>query len=418
MSERYPGGLIRKTPPTITGPATSGPLAGEGGSASGVWTLADVLAGEKADIWPKPVIPRQLYAWGLNDDGVLGDGTVVSRSSPVQIGALTDWADISTGARHVLSVKNDGTLWAWGYGNSGRLGNNSTDNRSSPIQVGALTNWSQASGGRYTSSAVKTDGTMWTWGRRDQGQLGNNESSVNGASINSPIQIGSDTNWQSVAMAGNGRHTLAVKTTGSLWSWGLNSNGGLGQNNTISRSSPVQVGALTNWSRVSGGGYHSVSVKTDSTLWAWGQNTDGQLGQGNVIARSSPVQIGALADWADVCASLSCCLAVKTNGTLWAWGQNTVGQLGLSDATNRSSPVQVGALTNWASVPRNGGGINGVNFGAVKADGTIWLWGSNLSGQLGQNNLTYRSSPVQVGALTNWNRLSTVSSSVVAITKG
>ncbi len=414
MSERYPGGLIRKTPPTITPP-----VAGEGGSASGVWTLADVLAGEKSDTWPKPVLPRELYAWGEGDKGVLGDGTVVNKSSPVQIGNLINWAEISTGSQHVLSVKTDGTLWAWGYGNGGRLGNNSTNDRSSPIQVGALTNWSQVSGGKYTSSAVKADGTLWTWGRRDQGQLGNNQSSTAGVSINSPIQIGSDTNWQSVAMAGNGRHTLAIKTTGSLWSWGLGNNGQLGQNDTISRSSPVQVGVLTNWSQVSGGGYHTAAVKTDNTLWTWGYNNAGQLGQNNTTRRSSPVQVGALVNWASVCASRLGCLAVKTDGTLWSWGYNSQGQLGLGDTIDRSSPVQIGALTNWFRVPEHGGTTNGWNFGAVKTDGTLWLWGDgNQGGQLGQNNTEDRSSPVQVGALTNWGKVSLVAFATIATTLG
>ena len=418
MSERYPGGLIRKTPPTVTGPATSGPLAGEGGSASGVWTLADVLTYEKVDGWPKPVLPRSLYAWGDGSQGALGDGTVVNKSSPVQIGALTDWAEISTGRQHVLSVKTDGTLWAWGYGNSGRLGDGTTNSRSSPIQVGALTNWSQVSGGIYTSSAVKADGTLWTWGRRDQGQLGNNQSSTAGVSINSPIQIGSDTNWARVAMAATGRHTLAVKTTGTLWSWGLGNNGQLGHNNTYSRSSPVQVGSLTNWAQVSGGNYHTAAVKTDGTLWAWGYNIAGQLGQNNRTNRSSPVQVGALAGWAQVLAGHQFTGAVKTDGTLWAWGGNGQGQLGLNDTVDRSSPVQIGALTNWARVPQSGGTTSGWNFGAIKSDGTLWVWGDGGSGQTGQNDIADRSSPVQVGSGTNWNQMSLVQLSVIATTKG
>lgn len=414
MAERFPGGVISKTPPTITAP-----VAGEGGSASGMWTLDTVLEYEKAGAWPKKVLPRELYAWGRNNSGQLGDGTVVDKSSPIQVGALTNWAEISTGQRHVLSVKTDGTLWAWGYGNSGRLGNNSTDSQSSPIQVGALTNWSQVSGGKYTSSAVKTDGTLWTWGRRDQGQLGNNQSSTSGVSINSPIQIGSGTDWYRVAMAGIGRHTLAIKTTGSLWAWGLGDNGQLGQGYTYSRSSPVQVGSLTNWSQVSGGGYHSAAVKTDNTLWTWGDNAQGQLGHNNLIKRSSPVQVGALANWAGVSASRYTSLAIKTNGTIWSWGRNSVGQLGLGDLIDRSSPVQIGVLTNWLKVPKNNGILNSRNHGAIKIDGTLWVWGDNsLGGQLGQNNVIDRSSPVQVGSNTNWGEITLLDATVIATTKG
>jgi alpha-tubulin suppressor-like RCC1 family protein len=199
----------------------------------------------------------------------------------------------------------------------------------------------------------------------------------------------------------------------------LGNNGQLGQNDTISRSSPVQVGVLTNWSQVSGGGYHTAAVKTDNTLWTWGYNNAGQLGQNNTTRRSSPVQVGALVNWASVCASRLGCLAVKTDGTLWSWGYNSQGQLGLGDTIDRSSPVQIGALTNWFRVPENGGTTNGWNFGAVKTDGTLWLWGDgNQGGQLGQNNTEDRSSPVQVGALTNWGKVSLVAFATIATTLG
>ena len=195
MSERYPGGIISKTPPTVTGPATSGPLAGEGGSASGVWTLADVLTNRKIGIWPTPVLPRALWVWGFNAQGQLGDGTVINRSSPIQIGALTTWSQVSAGGYHTATIKTDGTLWTWGYNNAGQLGTTNVISRSSPVQVGALTTWSQVSAGKYTTTCVKTDGTLWTWGSNSNGQLGD------GTIINrsSPVQIGALTKWSAVS---------------------------------------------------------------------------------------------------------------------------------------------------------------------------------------------------------------------------
>ena len=196
---------------------------------------------------------------------------------------------------------------------------------------------------------------------------------------------------------------VVADPTTKLWSWGGNGYGELGLGNTTNRSSPVQVGALTTWSNVFGGTNCSFAIKTDGTLWAWGLNTSGQLGLGNTTNRSSPVQVGALTDWSDakISSRVASTLAVKSNGTLWAWGSPFNGVLGLGDATNRSSPVQVGTLTNWAEVS-----VGRENVLAVKTDGTLWSWGLNTQGQLGQGNTTSRSSPVQVGALTTWSKLS------------
>jgi alpha-tubulin suppressor-like RCC1 family protein len=411
MSERYPGGLIRKTPPTITGPATSGLFAGEGGSASGVWTLADVLAGEKADIWPKPILPRKLYSWGYNSQGQLGDGTIVNRSSPVQVGSLTNWFQASSGFNHSASVKLDGTLWTWGNGFSGRLGDNSTNSRSSPIQVGVLTNWAQVAAGVTHTASIKTDGTIWTFGGNTHGQLGDNTA----VDKSSPIQVGALTDWYQVS-AGNSYFTAAVKTNKTLWTWGRNQYGQLGQgiNILVSRSSPVQVGFLTNWSYVSCGYQTTGAVKTDGTLWTWGRAAFGSLGTGSPnVSQSSPVQVGALTDWAQVSIGQFFGSAIKTNGTLWTWGSNYYGELGDGTRVDKSSPVQIGALTNWSQVSC---GFD--HTAAVKTDGTLWSWGRGLNGRLGTGNTISRSSPVQVGSLTGWSQVSTSNLSNLAVLKG
>jgi alpha-tubulin suppressor-like RCC1 family protein len=164
------------------------------------------------------------------------------------------------------------------------------------------------------------------------------------------VQVGALTAWSQIAAGA--LHSLAVKTDGTLWSWGSNSYGqlGLGDGYTISRSSPVQVGALTNWADVAAGYSHSIAVKTDGTLWSWGNNGSGRLGQNNTINRSSPVQVGALTGWVQASGASESSSAVKNDGTLWSWGRNNNGQLGLNDTANRSSPVQVGALATWSKI--------------------------------------------------------------------
>ena len=187
---------------------------------------------------------------------------------------------------------------------------------------------------------------------------------------------------------------------------GQNNIGQLGLGNTTYYSSPKQVGALTSWLKVSGGYTFTMAIKTDGTLWSWGTNAQGQLGLGIATGntRSSPVQVGALTNWSSVSCGNTHVLAITSVSTLLAWGNNYSGQLGLGNIglyTNRSSPVQVGSLTTWLSVSA------GKYFSfATRTNNTLWAWGQNNAGQLGQSG-SYKSVPSQVGALTNWGNLGT-----------
>jgi alpha-tubulin suppressor-like RCC1 family protein len=356
-----------------------------------------------------PALQLQLFSWGKNtsnsgNTGQLGlnldPATTYAKSSPTQVGSLTNWATISGGNGHAISTKNDGTLWSWGGNFNGQLGLNNTTYYSSPKQVGALTNWLQISAGYRNSLAVKTNGTLWAWGYNSSGQLGTNNLTY----YSSPKQIGGGTNWSFVVASGSGNDsTLAIKTDGTLWSWGSNNSGQLGLGNTTNYSSPKQVGSLTTWYRIFCGNNFVIAVKTDGTLWSWGVNNAGQLGLNDTSNRSSPVQVGLLTTWSGNSlpnSSSNFALVIKTNGTLWAWGFNGSGQLGLGNTTYAfSSPQQVGALTTWSKVASVGGGSSV----AVKTDGTLWTWGTNGQGQLGLNNTTGYSSPKQVGSSATWS---------------
>jgi len=290
----------------------------------------------------------------------------------------------------------DGTLWAWGKNADGQLGQGNTTDYSSPVQVGALTTWLQIAAAPYGEvvGAVKTDGTLWTWGYGYKGSLGHG----NTTSYSSPVQVGSETYWADYA-AGI-KSGAATTTGGKLYAWGYGVYGQLGLSNTTDYSSPVQVGALTNWSKVYGGKYCYAAIKTDGTLWTWGSNDDGKLGIGlatSTSSVSSPSQVGSLTTWAKFAWGIDSGHAIKTDGTLWSWGGNQKGQLGTSNTTYYSSPVQVGALTTWADVAC--GDRNGVG---VTTGGKLYVWGFNGDGRLGLGNTTDYSSPVQVGTLTTW----------------
>jgi alpha-tubulin suppressor-like RCC1 family protein len=348
------------------------------------------------------------WAWGTNGSGSIGDGTVVAKSSPVQIGSLTNWKYILkqyiiTGSTVAAAygIKTDGTLWAWGDNATQYIfGNGLQTTVSTPIQVGTLTNWKQITYPSEGNLAVKTDGTLWAWGNNSGGgQLGLSDI----ATRSSPVQVGNLTNWKQVSTLN--KNSAAIKKDGTLWAWGVNTFGNLGLGDITSRSSPVQVGNLTNWKYVVAGISNTVAIKTDGTLWAWGANQSGQLGLGNQITISSPVQVGSLTDWKYVettnesfggSSTSGSYIAIKTDGTLWAWGTNGSGRLGLGDTSGRSSPSQIQG--SWASIYRS----DREGFLAIRSDGTLWAWGVNTIGQLGLGDVISRSSPVQVGTESDW----------------
>jgi len=353
-----------------------------------------------------------LYAWGNVGNGALGNNLAVgNKSSPTQIGALTAWSQVAAGNQGSGAIKTDGTMWLWGGNDTGQLGDDTNVVKSSPVQIGALTTWSKIDRGQTTAIALKTDGTMWTWGRNNNfGQLGDN-TVINRSS---PVQVGTLTTWTLIA-AGQ-YFKVAIKTDGTMWSWGTNVDGQLGGNTVINRSSPVQIGALTTWSKIDVGAKHCLAIKTDGTLWTWGNNQLGQLGNntdGTITNRSSPVQIGALTTWSKISGGRVFSLAIKTDGTLWAWGSNAAcGELGDSTAYDKSSPIQIGALTTWSQIAT---GFSGDHSLALKTDGTMWSWGKNVDGQLGGNNVIYLSSPALVGTLTSWTQIAAGTAHSLAI---
>ena len=270
---------------------------------SGIWTMQQVNAAIAAGTWPSQPGPA-LFSWGQNNLGQLGLGNTTYFSSPKQVGSLVSWSSLTSGSNFTLAIKTDGSLYAWGQNASGQLGLGNTTNYSSPKQVGALTTWLNiAAGIYYFCGAIKTDGTLWTWGNNGLGTLGLG----NGTTYSSPKQVGALTNWLKITA---GYVMQSIKTDGTLWGWGYQPYGALGLGNTTGYSSPKQVGVLTNWSTITAGNHYSISAKTDGTLWSWGYNAQGQLGLGDTTNRSSPVQVGAYTSWSNAFVSSNSSAAI------------------------------------------------------------------------------------------------------------
>lgn len=345
-------------------------------------------------------IGQELYGWGANT-ALIGDNTRINKSSPVQVGALTNWSQVSAGGTQSLAVKTDGTLWAWGHTDVGQVGDNTEHFelwRSSPIQIGALTDWSSVGAGNKTSFAITTSGELYAWGENDFGQLGLGDRT----NRSSPVQVGALTNWSQVSSGDD--HCLAIKTDGTLWAWGDGQDEGVGDGTGLRRSSPVQIGSDTDWAKISTISVSSFGLKTDGTLYAWGPNGSGQLGLDNRISKLSPTEVTLAPAFSEISAGLNSVMGVTTSNQLWAWGDGGNGRtaLNIDQTIDRSSPVQVGALTNWSKL--GNGFITG--FG-IKTDGTLWGWGGTSSqGRVGDGVNIDRSSPVQIGSETSWTSVS------------
>jgi alpha-tubulin suppressor-like RCC1 family protein len=364
--------------------------------------------------------------WGMGSNGgVFGRNNTVATNSPVQVGAGTNWISIGGGLSHILAIRSDNTLWAWGSNSYGQLGRNNTTSASSPVQIGTDNNWSTVSvGGGGTSFAVRKNGTLWGWGGNANGNLGVNDI----FNKSSPVQVGTDTNWSKAFTNWHGStvrsYSHAVKTDGTLWAWGNNfwPNLGIVPVTGADRSSPVQIGA-GGFIEVAIGEAHALALRSDGTLWSWGYNSGGQLGRGQPFAgllnASAPVQIGS--GYSKIAAAGNFTYAIDTGGRIYQCGGavNTSGENGENNQNQwRSSLTQLGALTNWRDVriTCQTGAVPRGHVSAIKTDGTLWGWGHNGYGQLGDSTTSAnRSSPIQIGTQNYWSSLMKVSGSTITL---
>lgn len=281
---------------------------------------------------------------------------------------VTNAKHIATGGNHNLVIKADGSLWAWGDNSKGQVGNGESGDGKylfSPVKI--MDGVVQVTAGAHHTLAIKTDGSLWAWGYNNYGQVGNGESSWDNCQA-SPVKIMDGV----TQVAAGAYHTLAIKTDGSLWAWGDNDSGQLGNGESgwnKNQTSPVKI--MEGVAQVATGAYHTLAIKTDGCLWAWGNNNYGQVGNGesgNGKEQTSPVKI--MDGVAQVTAGDDHTLAIMTDGSLWAWGRNNNGKLGDGTLNQRTTPIKIMSNIVQASAGKD-------HSVALSSDNTLYGWGIN-----------------------------------------
>ena len=374
-----------------------------------------------------------VLAWGLNSSGQIGDGTTVNRTAPVSVTSLSGVVALAGGANHSLALKSDGTVWAWGGNEFGQIGDGTNASRSTPVQVTGAFDVIAIAAGASHSLAVRTDGSVWSWGLNADLQLGDGttvDRNVPGlvALVSGAVncvasgyaslavmadgtirswggrQIGSNVTGPRVVL-GDGNpgiasvpfddveqiagvaygHRLVLRRDGTVWAWGNNDEGELGDGTTRASTTPHSIQGLGGISQVARG----AAVRGDSYVYTWGRNSRGELGDGTTADRLTAAVVPGLTGAVQVASGLQHKLALKSDGTVWAWGYNEFGQVGDGTTVDRLSPVQVPGLSNivWIDAA-------GHNSFAVRSDGTVWSWGYSWWAS-GSNTERSESVPVQ-----------------------
>lgn len=323
----------------------------------------------------------QLASEGFRTGIIMPDGTLWSgeQNRLAQMGHETNWIQIAVSWEHTVALKKDGTLWAWGSNRQGQFGNGQTSGgvRESPLQVGTDADWAAVGVGRTFTVALKKDGSLWTWGSDLFGQLGDGTRGDpdQHAVQATPKRVGTDNDWSAISV--RVCHTHALKKDGSLWGWGWNVTGSLGDGTGMYRHVPGPIGTDKDWVSVVDANDYTLALKQDGSLWAWGSNLDGQLGDGSREGKSVPTRIGNDRDWKIIAGGFAHSLALKQDGSLWNWGLNYFGQLGDGTTQDSLTPKRIGLDTDWAAIC-----AGETHALAAKRDGSVWFWG--LKGEPGE----------------------------------
>jgi cysteine-rich repeat protein len=326
-----------------------------------------------------------LYCWGDNSEKQLG--VALARSpltSPAQL-AGSRWLATTTGQYHACAVDSSNVVTCWGRADSGQLGKVATNGQI--VQVSDA-DWALVSAGAYHTCAKKLDNSLWCWGQNFSGQLGLGLSAPPESDV--PAKIVDDSTWATLGVGAG--HACATKSDGTLWCWGSNSNGQIGVGTTVTAFSPTQV-AGAGFTGVSAGASHTCASHSDGSLVCWGLNDIGQLGDGTTAQRSLPTPVSG-SDWVLVGAGSAHTCAIKIDGSLWCWGDNTTGQLGDGTNANHIQPTKVASPAGpWAAIALGNG-----HTCATLGTGSLYCWGDNSKGQLGDGTTTSHNKPILIGA--------------------
>ena len=344
-----------------------------------------------------------LYSWGYNAAGQLGNGNSTDQYTPVKVAfpvGVTRWIAAAAGASHGLAIGGDGNLYAWGSNAYGQLGNSSNVSSPTPItftKPAGVTSWSAVAAGDYHSLAIGSDGNLYTWGENNFGQLGIG----NTTNQNSPQKVSLPagvTSWTAVA-AGT-YYSLAIGNDGNIYAWGNNNVGQLGDSSTTNSANPVMVtkpAGVTGWTAVAASDLLSLAIANDGNLYSWGATVQSSLGTLNTVIPVVVSKPAGVSGWTAVAAGAAGQnFAIGDDGNLYAWGYNVDGELG--DGNTTSGPTLVEAIkpsgvTTWTAVAA------GTQHAlAIGNDGYLYAWGFNNDGQLGVNSAdnSPHSTPVNV----------------------
>ncbi len=331
-----------------------------------------------------------VWTWGDAFWGQLGNVISTNMTSPQQVTALSGVSAVGAGWVYSVALKSDGTIvWTWGDNVFGQLGDGTGVNSSTPVPVSGLSGVAAVQFGGHHGLALKSDHTIWAWGGNWSGQLGD------GTTGNrwTPVAVSGPPAVAGTKIAAGENHSLAV-VSGAAWAWGSNGRGQIGHGTPDGAPhAPVQVSGLTGVvTAVAGGCVHSIALKGDGTVWAWGGNDRGQLGNGSFTDSATPVAVSGLSGITAIAAGYYSSLALRSDGTVWAWGENKYGQLGNGGSADRNTPVPVTGLSGITAIAAG----NGSHCLAIKSDGTVWAWGDGELGQAGGGLISLALTPVEV----------------------
>jgi alpha-tubulin suppressor-like RCC1 family protein len=370
-----------------------GPTGTGGGGGSAATQVISAGGGHTCGIKSD----KTLWCWGADGSGQLGDdATLAQKPTPVIVAGGATWKAVAAGGSHTCGIKSDNTLWCWGNDSTGQLGDDATiANQSTPVIVAGGATWKAVAAGNDLTCGIKSDDTLWCWGNDANGGLGDDATIANKST---PVIVAGGATWKAVGAGSN--YACGIKSDDTLWCWGNDVNGQLGDDATLaSKSTPVIVAGGATWKAVSAG-TATCGIKSDDTLWCWGGDVDGALGDDATIAQKpTPVIVAGGATWkATAVQGYGHTCGIRSDDTLWCWGGDSIGQLG-DDATlaSKPTPVIVAGGATWTAVTTGGSGTTTQHTCGIKSDNTLWCWGADSTGQLGNDGfLINQPTPVPV----------------------